>query len=188
MLCAVPGENSSPFTALPAELVKEILKHSNSDTGNLRLVSHNLRDCWDETLLGRIYANRLFLKLAKEGHKTELATMLERASDSRLLRNKLNYQQALFDASANGRLEVVRLLLEQENVDASANNNFLIRWASANGRLEVVRLLLEQGNVDASANNNFLIRWASANGRLEVVRLLLEQGNVDASADDNYAI
>jgi len=40
-------------------------------------------------------------------------------------------------ASESGHLEVVRLLLKQANVDASANNNRAIQLASENGHLEV---------------------------------------------------
>jgi ankyrin repeat protein len=41
----------------------------------------------------------------------------------------------------------VKLLLSDKRVDASANNNYAIRWASANGYLEIVKLLLSDKRV-----------------------------------------
>jgi Ankyrin repeats (3 copies) len=44
-------------------------------------------------------------------------------------------------ASYNGYSEVVKILLMDERVDPSADDNEAIKWASANGHLEVVKLL-----------------------------------------------
>ena len=87
-------------------------------------------------------------------------------------------------ASQNGRVEIVRLLL-----DAGADKNLLdcdgftaLMLASDRGHHEVVRLLLEAG-ADEGLTNCFgrtALMPASQAGRVEIVRLLL-----DAGADKN---
>jgi ankyrin repeat protein len=99
-----------------------------------------------------------------------------------------NDNYAIRRASANGHVEVVRLLLSDDRVDPSATDNYAIRRASANGHVEVVRLLLSDGRVDPSARNNYAIQFSSSNGHVEVVRLLLSDDRVDPSAGNNYAI
>ena len=89
---------------------------------------------------------------------------------------------------ANIHLEVVKLLLANDKVDPSADNNRAIRFTSQNGHLEIVKLLLANDKVDPSADNNYAIRLASLNGHSEIVKLLLANDKVDPSADNNYAI
>ena len=60
-------------------------------------------------------------------------------------------------ASRCGNTEVVRLLLSDNRVDPSANDNFAIQGASMNGCVDVVRLLLSDNRVDPSARNNYAI-------------------------------
>jgi ankyrin repeat protein len=99
---------------------------------------------------------------------------------------------ALYIASKNGHIEVVRLLLQwssgTKRVDPTADDNCAIRIASENGHIEIVLLLLQDPRVDPSADGNQAIRYASENGHVEVVRLLLEDPRVDPSVRDNYAI
>jgi hypothetical protein len=95
---------------------------------------------------------------------------------------------AIRQASENGHIEVVRLLLTDPRVDPSALDNYAIRFASQNGHLDVVRLLLTDPRVDPSPRDNYAIRWVSEIGHLEMVRLLLTDPRVDPSARDNEAI
>ena len=74
---------------------------------------------------------------------------------------------AIREASQNGHLEIVRLLLTDSRIDPSADDNYTIREASHNGHLEVVRLLLADPRVDPSADDNFAIREAGEYGHLE---------------------
>jgi hypothetical protein len=82
----------------------------------------------------------------------------------------------------------VKLLLADERVDPSAEDQYPIRFASAAGQLEVVKLLLTDKRVDPSAERQYAIRWASEKGHLEMVKLLLADKRVDPSADYQYAI
>src|SRR5215217_300964 len=54
----------------------------------------------------------------------------------------------LKNASTTGHSEVVKMLLADERVDPSANNNSAIQGASMKGHLEIVELLLADERVD----------------------------------------
>ena len=92
-------------------------------------------------------------------------------------------------AAQNGRLEVVRLLLEKgAAVDARSNEGATpLIHAATKGRLEVVRLLLEKGAaVNAKGNDGLTPLIAAARkGHLEVVRLLLEKDAAVDAKDSN---
>ena len=85
-----------------------------------------------------------------------------------------------------GDLTEIKKLIS-DGVDATADDNYAIRYASERGHLEVVKFLSTLPNVDATANN-CAIQLASSNGHLEVVKFLSTLPGVDASAQDNEAI
>jgi ankyrin repeat protein len=82
----------------------------------------------------------------------------------------------------------VQLLSQDERVNPSVQDNFLICDACEAGRVEIVQLLLQDKRVDPSVRNNQAIREASGKGHHEVVQLLLEDERVDPSAEDSQAI
>jgi len=96
--------------------------------------------------------------------------------------------QEFIDAVKNNDVNQVKVLLNDERVDPSADDNYAIRYAAENGRSEVVRLLLQDGRVDPSADDNYAIRNAARNSNTEVVRLLLQDGRADPSAENNNVI
>ena len=55
---------------------------------------------------------------------------------------------------SNIHLEVVKILMQDERVDPSADDNWAIRYASGNGRLEIVKILTQDKRVDPSAESN----------------------------------
>jgi ankyrin repeat protein len=63
-------------------------------------------------------------------------------------------------ASENGHLEIVQLLLADDRVDPSANDNYPIRIALENGHLQIVQLLLADRRVDPSALDNYAVQLA----------------------------
>ena len=87
---------------------------------------------------------------------------------------------ALMVASANGHLEVARLLCEAgaDKDKAMQDGATALILASANGHLEVARLLCEAGadKDKAMQDGATALILASANGHLEVARLLCEAG------------
>lgn len=84
-----------------------------------------------------------------------------------------------------GADKVVKVLLENTQIDPAVNNNFGIRWAAGQGYSEIVRLLLRDVRVDSL--DEALIA-AARKGQVEVMRLLLANERVNPAAMDNLAI
>lgn len=102
---------------------------------------------------------------------------------------KERYNKAMYTACSCNQVEVVRLLLDDNRVDAASSGNLPIRWACQNGNVEVVRLLLAADpRVNPALWDNYPIRSTSKNGFVEVVCLLLADSRVDPTARDNEAI
>jgi len=59
----------------------------------------------------------------------------------------------LINAIKNDYLEVVELLLKDDRVDPTTDDNYTIRLASRNGHVEVVELLLETPKIPLSVKN-----------------------------------
>src|ERR1700733_14379838 len=78
----------------------------------------------------------LFLKEACKNGQESIVDYLLRSA--KLLLPSVN--QCFFVASEKGRTEVVRLLLTDERVNPTADNDYAIRLATQNGHTEVVRL------------------------------------------------
>ncbi len=84
-------------------------------------------------------------------------------------------------AVENGKIEVVKLLLQDKRVDPSANHNHAIRWAIEKGFSDVVEILLQDNRVNPSDFGNAAIRETSENGFFDLVKLLLKDKRVDPS-------
>ncbi len=80
---------------------------------------------------------------------------------------------AIRRASANGHVELVKLLLDDKRVSPSDRFNEAIRYAARSGHATVVKLLLEDLRVDPSDEENDAIRVAATNDHTRVVRILL---------------
>jgi len=94
---------------------------------------------------------------------------------------------ALMLAASNGRLPVVRYLVEraptfgQQPVDLAAQQNRAVIEAASNGHHKIIRYLVEAAprhaasRVDITDCDNTALRAAVARGRLTVVRYLLDE-------------
>ncbi|KAJ3329307.1 hypothetical protein HDU76_008185, partial [Blyttiomyces sp. JEL0837] len=91
-------------------------------------------------------------------------------------------------SAVEGKVEIMRVVLETSDIDASTYDNYALRVACELGHTNVVELLLRNPMVDAGACDDEPIRDASANGHADVVRLLLTEPNVDPSTHDNQPI
>ena len=94
-----------------------------------------------------------FREACKSGDISEVERYIREGGDP-----SANSNYAIRWASANGHIDVVRLLLSDKRVDPSADNNIAIRCASEHGHTEVVKLLLSDRRVDPSDDNNVAIR------------------------------
>ncbi|PMD52586.1 ankyrin repeat protein, partial [Hyaloscypha bicolor E] len=85
-------------------------------------------------------------------------------------------------ASDNGRVEVVKLLLDKE-ADANAADRVgltPLHWASKIGHVEVAKLLLGVGKVKADSKDirgKTPLSYASERGHEAIVKLLLKHVN-----------
>jgi ankyrin repeat protein len=101
-------------------------------------------------------------------------------------------------AVMDGRMEVVRLLLEWEgiNIDAVDSAGLTpLQYSVQNGHWEIVELLLKKGkpfatlNIDAvDSTGRTPLHSAVMHGRMEVVRLLLEWEGINIDAVDSAGL
>lgn len=91
-------------------------------------------------------------------------------------------------SSKNGYKDIVELLLKDDGVDPTYNNNNTIVLATFNGNIDVVKLLLMDGRSDPSAKDNCAIHVSSRCGHIDIVKLLLNDIRVNPCANNNYAI
>ncbi|KAA8901721.1 hypothetical protein FN846DRAFT_112191 [Sphaerosporella brunnea] len=105
-----------------------------------------------------------------------------------LNRQKLSPLQV---AALNGHIEVVKLLLQREDVDVNSQDKegrTPLLWAMANGEDGVVKLLLEREDVDVNLQDRRYgqtpLSCAAKKGCDGVVKLLLEREDVDVNLQD----
>jgi len=91
-------------------------------------------------------------------------------------------------AASNGQANIVDFLLEKENVDPRALDNFALCVAVENGHAEVARSLLADPRVNPAARNNFPIKAAASMGFSEVVDELLNTRRVNPDSEDQKAL
>jgi ankyrin repeat protein len=95
---------------------------------------------------------------------------------------------ALCWAARNGHSTVVRLLLEQSEIEVDAKNHYgetALMRAETRGEDDIVALLLMTGRVDVNAVDRHglsVIERSTLRAQGKIVELLLRTGNVDANA------
>lgn len=97
-------------------------------------------------------------------------------------------QAALSVAAQHGRVEMVRVLLNDSRVNPSARRSEALRLAAYHNQATTLRVFLDDGRADPSACHDEAIRWVSSNGHVECVRLLMFDWRVDPSAQDDEAL
>ncbi len=191
----------SPSDRIPKELkilivgiVLDSCRKTFNDWSAISLVSKE----WNEVAWQAFYKtvsleikNLIFIKACRKGRFHSAQKIIEQ--DTFIAYNNkvdpsADDNAAIKQASGKGRVDVVRLLLQDVRVNPSAHNNCAIKWSSENGRTDVVKLLLQDVRVDPSVDSNFPIAYASREGYVDVVKLLLQDPRVDPSDADNYAI
>ena len=84
--------------------------------------------------------------------------------------NAAELDAQLVDASEDGRVEVVRLLIAA-GADVHRYGDYALRAASLNGHAEVVQMLLYAG-ANVHARDSSALRYAVENGHVEVIKIL----------------
>ncbi|OCK72965.1 ankyrin, partial [Lepidopterella palustris CBS 459.81] len=81
--------------------------------------------------------------------------------------------QALLKAAENGREGIVKLLVEQDDVDINSKDGVgktPLSWAAKKGRTEVVRLLLTESGININSKDGAgktPLSWAAEEGHTE---------------------
>jgi hypothetical protein len=75
-------------------------------------------------------------------------------------------------ASSCGHLEIVKLLLSDERVNPSVDDNYSIKFASRNGHLEVVKLLYKKVYLSLY-NKNFITDESLEGGYIKIIEFIL---------------
>ena len=99
---------------------------------------------------------------------------------------------ALIWASARGHEEVVKVLLDQEDINPNqADTNYgptPLTWAARSGHKEVVKMLLEREDVNPNQadtdSGHTPLTWAANSGHQEIVKMLLEREGVNPNQAD----
>ncbi|KAI9328150.1 ankyrin repeat-containing domain protein [Obelidium mucronatum] len=95
---------------------------------------------------------------------------------------------ALHWASKRGHTHLVKLLLQDPDVQPQDLENRAFKAATHYGHFEIVKLLLGDSRVDPTVSCNYGFRFAAFEGHLEIVNLLLTDSRVDPSDHNNTAI
>lgn len=179
-------KDSLKFLPLLEQLKKVIGLHTYWKLLTETLLGKPLRDRmdfnWARAYI-QLVAGKGMLEYVDNGALEAVSLLLE-ARDL----TKKDGNDAVKNASRNGHLEIMKILLADKRVNPSVDNDYAIRMAAENGHLEVVKLLLADNRVDPSAGDNHAIQMASWDGHSGVVKLLLADGRADPTAADNEAI
>ena len=104
--------------------------------------------------------------------------------------NKRDIEIVLKIAIGGGHTKVLELLLKDNRVDPSYDNNCLIQEACHNYAFgyELVEILLKDPRVDPTDDGNLAIEYASENDDYELVKLLLGDIRINNADSINIAI
>jgi ankyrin repeat protein len=85
-----------------------------------------------------------------------------------------------------GKVEMAKLLLQDERTDPGANENEVLCIAIKNDKFEVMKILLRY--LDPSSHDNAAIKNTVRAGKVEMARLLLQDERTNPGANENEAL
>ena len=155
------------------EVVKLLLQDSRVDPNSaqnnpLKLAAENNQINMVMLLLSdpRVVPDDFIFRWAiDKGHSNVVSKILESLSPE--------INAALVTSLYKGYTEIVKLLLADERVDPTWNDNKAIRVASKKGYTEIVKRLLSDSRVNPEAFDNEAIKSAYKNNHIEVIKLLI---------------
>lgn len=93
-----------------------------------------------------------------------------------------NFDELIFGyASQIGRIDIVKLMLNNTQIDPANNDNLPIQFAAVNGYFDLAKLLLKDKRVNPTTQNNLAIRDAFQNRFYNIVELLWKDKRVRKS-------
>jgi ankyrin repeat protein len=87
-----------------------------------------------------------------------------------------------------GKVEMARLLLQDERIDPGADENQALYIAIEKNAFELITILLNDARVDPTANNHELLMFAINKNCYTAAICLVKDGRVDPSVDNNAAL
>lgn len=88
----------------------------------------------------------------------------------------------------DGRLDALKILVNDPRYDPSAHKNHLIRELAKYGHLNLIKFVLKDPRVDPGAKNGEALNNACKKGHLKVVDLLLRHPKVDPSVGESRCL
>lgn len=160
-----------------------------SKRGNYEMVKY-LLEAYQPLITQAAYTPESLEAAVERGDQAEVTRLVE--AQTFLKRYREHKNRALRDASGNGRLALVQLLVSHgaETEPLHEDHRPYVRpsaleLAAKNGHIEMVQYLLNQGVIGHNETNGSYttgLKYASQSGYLDVVELLLKAGadlNVD---------
>ena len=189
-----PGAKNNEAIRLASEyghkdVVKILLEHSETD----KRINPAAKD------------NEAIKVASDHGHEDVVKILLEHSKDDKRIDPAANDNEAIKlvcgknignrPASRTGEvinLNVIKVLLEDDRVDPSVEDDLAIRTAAEEGAAHIVELLLKNERVNPAAKNNEAFRQAVRYGHEDTVKILLEHSKkdnrIDPGANNNEAI
>lgn len=86
------------------------------------------------------------------------------------------------------KYKLCKILLEDERLDPSFNNNVAIRHATTNNNPRVVELLLKDSRIDPTVCEWYIIHGVCIAGHIDIIKLFLNDKRFDPSVNNNIYI
>lgn len=107
----------------------------------------------EEEFYDKIYYN------ISQGHLNQIRQFLTYQTDClfNFPRTKINNEKIFMLALLHGNVDIIKLLLEDQTINPSMDNNYAIRYASYYGHSELTNVLLEYERVKLSVTRDIHI-------------------------------